>query len=156
MTRLSAQVISGIGFLGAGTILIRNSSVITGLTTAAGMWATAAIGVAIGYGFYSGAITATVISIFSVTVLSKLERKRKNLNNVYIELSDIALTEQAVDILRNSEDLIVSYDIIPAKSGYSGNVGIICMIKGSGHYDLLKKELYNNCNIAIMICDINT
>ena len=48
LARLSAQVISGIGFLGAGTILIRNSTVITGLTSAAGMWATAATGIAIG------------------------------------------------------------------------------------------------------------
>lgn len=155
LARLSAQVISGIGFLGAGTILIRNSSVITGLTTAAGMWATAAIGVAIGYGFYSGAVTATVISIFSVTVLSRLERKRKNLNNVYIELSDISDTEQAINILRDSEDLMVSYDIVPAKSGHSANVGIMCMIKGSEHYVLLKKELCDKCNIAIMIGDIN-
>ena len=93
LARLSAQVISGIGFLGAGTILIRNSTVITGLTTAAGMWATAATGIAIGYGFYSCAITATVIAFFSVTFLNRLERKRKNLNNLYIELSNIGDVE---------------------------------------------------------------
>ena len=52
--RISAQVISGIGFLGAGIILVKNNSTVAGLTTAAGMWVTATIGVAFGYGFYAG------------------------------------------------------------------------------------------------------
>ena len=90
VARISAQVISGIGFLGAGTILIRNSSVITGLTTAAGMWATAAIGVAVGYGFYSGAVIATLIGIFSVTVLSRFERKRNHAYNAFCVDSRVA------------------------------------------------------------------
>lgn len=55
-TRMGAQVISGIGFLGAGTILVRRNEKITGLTTAAGLWATATIGLAIGSGFYALAI----------------------------------------------------------------------------------------------------
>ena len=90
VARISAQVISGIGFLGAGTIMVRNSSIITGLTTAAGMWATAAIGVATGYGFYIGAAAATLICIFSVTVLSHIEAAQKNNALVYIEFTDIA------------------------------------------------------------------
>ena len=155
LARLSAQVISGIGFLGAGTILIRNSSVITGLTTAAGMWATAAIGVAIGYGFYSGAVTATVISIFSVTVLSRLERKRKKLNNLYIELSNIGDVEPALDILKKEEDFLVNYDIIPPKSGHSENVGIICLVKGSCDCSEIKKNIFEKCRVAIIICDVN-
>ena len=56
--RLGAQVISGIGFLGAGTIMVRNHSHITGLTTAAGLWATACLGLAIGAGFYLAVIPA--------------------------------------------------------------------------------------------------
>ena len=115
LARLSAQVISGIGFLGAGTILIRNSTVITGLTTAAGMWATAATGIAIGYGFYSCAITATVIAFFSVTFLNRLERKRKNLNNLYIELSNIGDVESALDILKKAEGFPLLFSIpLPA------------------------------------------
>lgn len=55
-TRLGAQVISGVGFLGAGTILITDKKKITGLTTAAGIWASAGIGLAIGVGFYEGAL----------------------------------------------------------------------------------------------------
>lgn len=61
MTRMSAQVISGIGFLGAGTILVRHRSFITGLTTAACIWTTGIIGLAVGYGFYEPAIVCAAV-----------------------------------------------------------------------------------------------
>ena len=64
-TRLGAQVVSGVGFLGAGTILIKENKKITGLTTAAGIWGAAGIGLAIGVGFYQGAIL-TAISIWGI------------------------------------------------------------------------------------------
>lgn len=64
-TRLGAQVISGVGFLGAGTILITDKKKVTGLTTAAGIWASAGIGLAIGVGFYEGALLVA-ISVWSV------------------------------------------------------------------------------------------
>ena len=60
ITRLGAQVISGIGFLGAGTI-IRNGNTVKGLTTAASLWAVACVGLATGIGFYMGATLATVV-----------------------------------------------------------------------------------------------
>ena len=56
--RVAAQVVSGIGFLGVGTIMIRNGEHVTGLTTAAGLWATASIGLAVGIGFYIAAFVA--------------------------------------------------------------------------------------------------
>ena len=68
--RLSAQVVSGIGFLGAGTILFSDRK-ITGLTTAASLWNTACLGIAIGYGYY---IIAVVGSIFVVLVLLMMQR----------------------------------------------------------------------------------
>ncbi|MBB6215691.1 putative Mg2+ transporter-C (MgtC) family protein [Anaerosolibacter carboniphilus] len=71
--RLGAQVISGIGFLGAGTI-IREGSSVKGLTTAAGLWAVAGIGIAIGSGFYMGAIATTVIVLVTLIIFSKFER----------------------------------------------------------------------------------
>ena len=63
--RIAAQVISGIGFLGAGTILVQGSTV-KGLTTAASLWTTAAIGLAVGAGFYFTAIIGTLIVFFSL------------------------------------------------------------------------------------------
>ena len=71
--RIAAQVISGIGFLGVGTIFIKGRFQITGLTTAAGLWATAAMGLALGAGFYEGAIITFVLIIVTVTILHRLE-----------------------------------------------------------------------------------
>ena len=71
--RISAQVACGVGFLGAGMTILKNNSVITGLTTAAGIWTTSIIGIAIGYGFYIGAIAAAVFCLGATVLLSKLE-----------------------------------------------------------------------------------
>ncbi|MDO5550282.1 MAG: MgtC/SapB family protein, partial [Lachnospiraceae bacterium] len=59
--RLGAQVISGIGFLGAGSIMVEGKTKVRGLTTAAGLWASACIGLAIGIGFYMGGVIATIV-----------------------------------------------------------------------------------------------
>ena len=71
--RLGAQVISGIGFLGAGTIL-KDGSRVRGLTTAASLWVVACIGLAIGSGFYFGAVTAAVFSYITLVMLKRIER----------------------------------------------------------------------------------
>ena len=89
-TRLAAQIVSGIGFLGAGTIIVTRRSQIKGLTTAAGLWSSAGVGIALGIGFYEAALVGT-FAIFSVMTLlqkldNKMHRKTKNLE-VYIEIS---------------------------------------------------------------------
>lgn len=71
--RLGAQVISGIGFLGAGTILVRGQSKVTGLTTAAALWTSACIGIAVGACFFEGALIVSVVMFFTMTVLHKVE-----------------------------------------------------------------------------------
>jgi putative Mg2+ transporter-C (MgtC) family protein len=72
--RIAAQVVSGIGFLGAGAI-IRLGSNIKGLTTAASLWLTAAIGLTIGAGMYITAITAEILALVTLFVLHKVEDK---------------------------------------------------------------------------------
>jgi len=74
--RIAAQVVSGIGFLGAGTILRFRASV-RGLTTAAGLWAVAGIGLAVGSGFYVAALLSTAIIFLVLVTLSRFERKIK-------------------------------------------------------------------------------
>ena len=71
--RVAAQVISGIGFLGVGTILIKGRFQITGLTTAAGLWCAAAIGISLGAGFYEAALIAALCAILTITVVHRLE-----------------------------------------------------------------------------------
>ena len=83
VSRIGAQVVSGIGFLGAGTIMV-NRGHIKGLTTAAGLWTSACIGLAIGIGFYEAAIVGTV-SVFFVERGLKSIKKRFMQNLVDIE-----------------------------------------------------------------------
>lgn len=71
--RMGAQVVSGIGFLGAGTIMITQHNKITGLTTAAGLWASAAIGLALGIGFYEAAIVGAVLIIVILTLVHGMD-----------------------------------------------------------------------------------
>lgn len=71
-SRLGAQVISGIGFLGAGTIM-KDGSRVRGLTTAASLWVVACIGLAIGVGFYFGALVASVFSYITLVLLKRIE-----------------------------------------------------------------------------------
>lgn len=70
-TRLAAQVVSGIGFLGAGTIL-QKKDVVSGLTTAATLWLSAAIGLAVGIGYYEGALIATIICLITLITLKRV------------------------------------------------------------------------------------
>lgn len=72
--RLAAQVVSGIGFVGAGTIF-KQGSTVRGLTTAASLWMCAGIGLAVGVGFYFAAVFAAIISISSLTFLNQIESK---------------------------------------------------------------------------------
>lgn len=86
-TRLGAQVISGIGFLGAGTI-IRDGFNVRGLTTAASLWAVSCVGIAAGIGFYEGAVVATVLIFITLIVLKKAELRiadKRHLRTIIIE-----------------------------------------------------------------------
>ncbi len=87
--RLGAQVINGVGFLGAGTILMTQRQEIKGLTTAAGLWTSACLGIAIGAGFYECALCGALSILLCMSVFSKMESrimsKVKNMN-IYIEM----------------------------------------------------------------------
>ena len=127
--RISAQVVSGIGFLGVGMILVRNRTVITGLTTAAGLWATATIGIAIGYGFLLGAVVATLLCVVAVPVLGHFEEKQKTVTNLYIEVSETNRVGEIVRKLRTLFSNIVSVSIIAPKSNAADRVGILLLVK---------------------------
>lgn len=105
-TRLGAQVISGIGFLGAGTIIVTGKNKVRGLTTAAGLWASACMGLALGAGFYIGAIIGCIFILLVTVVLAKVDKKLdkvsknitiyifiKSINNLPLILSDIKIME---------------------------------------------------------------
>lgn len=125
--RIGAQVISGIGFLGVGTILVKGRFQITGLTTAAGLWVAATLGLAIGSGFYSGAIIAFLFTIATITLAHKLEYrlyKRKNTRfGIYVEItSDKAVSAVIAFLKENFKAMDIQ--ITAPRSATQGNVGI--------------------------------
>lgn len=129
--RMGAQVVSGIGFLGAGTIVVTRRSQIKGLTTAAGLWAAAGVGLALGIGFYEAALTAA-FGVFSVMTLlqrldSRLHRKTRTVE-AYVELEkDVPLG----DFLRKLRDLGLDVRDVQRESGAteSGNRAYIATLK---------------------------
>ena len=124
VTRIAAQVISGIGFLGAGTILIRNQAIITGLTTAAGVWCTATIGIALGYGFYLGAAITTITTIVTATLLTRLEGGKKRQMRVYLELKDADRLTPTLEAIRALYPSVKHPDVSAPKSGVTNAVGL--------------------------------
>ncbi len=98
VSRLGAQVISGIGFLGAGTIL-REGDRVRGLTTAATLWAIACVGLAIGIGYYAGAIAAALIMLIVLRVLGIIMRKRNGEGLITIHVIAENNTETVANIL---------------------------------------------------------
>ncbi len=90
--RLGAQVISGIGFLGAGTIIVTSRSQVKGLTSAAGLWASACLGLAIGIGFYYGAVIVALAVFLIITLFKKFDSLLTSTNKmitVYTSFSSI-------------------------------------------------------------------
>ena len=88
--RMGAQVISGIGFLGAGTIIVTRRNRIKGLTTAAGLWTAAGVGLAIGVGFYEAAVIGAVAISFVMILMQKLDksmRRKSRRIEIYVEIS---------------------------------------------------------------------
>lgn len=124
--RIGAQVISGIGFLGVGTILLKGRFQVTGLTTAAGLWTTAAIGLAIGIGFYEGAVVGTLLTVLTMSLLSKFDAhviKTGKKVRVYIELGDVGEVNDITAMLIN-RFYARELQVTAPRSGVSGNVGI--------------------------------
>ena len=147
--RISAQVVCGVGFLGAGMIILKNNSVITGLTTAAGIWTTSIIGIAIGYGFYIGAIAAAVFCLGATVLLSKLEKGRKFLIVYYIEIDDMYKTNEVIDRLISKLNVEFTYRVTAPKSGYDGHLGIDIIINKRTDIDV--KTFGNMENIVYAV-----
>ena len=122
--RLGAQVISGIGFLGAGTILVTSRSQIKGLTTAAGLWVSACIGLSIGIGFYTVGIIGTIFALVAFVFLPRLEKiftKNSNTLEIHVELFSRSDLKKLIDYIRTRGGKInlVDYNSSYANSGLS-------------------------------------
>lgn len=124
--RTHAQVVSGIGFLGVGTILTRREHIVTGLTTAAGLWATASVGLAVGIGYYSAAIVGCVIVVLTMTVLNRVVKGRDRygpMQRMYLEVPSESHLRETLDFL--SGEPFSQLEVHPAKTGLAGHIGIM-------------------------------
>ncbi len=121
VSRFGAQVINGIGFIGAGTILITGRQQVKGMTTAAGLWASACMGLAIGAGFYSAALIGCFLIFTTIVVFSKLETfilaHTRNVN-IYVELEHADDISKVLQKIKAQE--VVIYDVEISKASSSG------------------------------------
>jgi putative Mg2+ transporter-C (MgtC) family protein len=132
LARLGAQVVSGIGFLGAGTILVTGRHQIKGLTTAAGLWASASIGLAIGAGFYIGALFGFCFVLLAITVFSRLEARliasARNMN-LYVEYADSETLGRVIDNLKKLNVKIYDVEITKNRASEGISTGAILSVR---------------------------
>lgn len=136
--RISAQVISGIGFLGVGTILVKENDHITGLTTAAGLWTTAAIGIACGYGFYIAAFVGTLVVAITAAILFKLEkgtRRRNSVRSIYLEIAGTEAVNEYTDWFW-TELKAKNVMIMAPRSAIKHNVGVEVILSVNDEKDV--------------------
>ena len=143
VARFGAQVINGIGFLGAGTIIITGNQQVKGMTTAAGLWASACMGLAIGAGFYAGALVGCVLIIATTALFSKLEAfilSRSRNINLYVEFEQADNLTKVMECLRMKNVRVYDVEFIKEKhsdSKYPAAVFSLQLPKKSSHAALV-------------------
>ncbi len=138
--RMGAQVVSGIGFLGAGTIVVTKRNQIKGLTTAAGLWAAAAVGLALGIGFYEGAVVGGLLILLTLTAVHSLDSLiRKNAQRVelYAEVDNKINVGQ---LARSIRALGVVISSIQLDDEYAPSAGIRALVITMRKNKKLKRE----------------
>lgn len=143
-SRLGAQVISGIGFLGAGTIIVTKQQV-KGLTTAAGLWASACMGLAIGIGFYEGAIIGYIFIFLGIKTLYKIDNyflSKSNILDLYIEINSVDTISIILKQLKQINIEILSAEAVKSDDKI-GKIGLFINIRQPKNYK-------HNTSIAII------
>ena len=148
VSRIGAKAIGGVGFLGAGTILITDQSEVKGLTTAAGLWASACLGVAIGAGFYEGALAGFAAIFLSIKVLPRIEEfllSRSRNMTLYVELVSPERLRDFIALLKAMG--IQIFDVELERKGQSGGgVSVVLYLhlpKSQSHTKLLANLSYS-------------
>lgn len=140
ISRLGAQVINGIGFLGAGTILVSSRKKVRGLTTAAGLWASACMGLAVGAGFYTCVWAGFVLIYLAMYLLPRLEERilsRARNMNVYVAYRSPENISIITDSLREQQVQIYDVETCPAEGARCGAVLLLHLPVGVSHISLL-------------------
>lgn len=147
MARLGAQVIAGIGFIGAGTIIVTKQQRVKGLTTAAGLWVAAIIGLALGAGFFEGGILVTVLVLAAELLFVKLEYKL--FDNAaeriyYIEYSGKECLESVLNLFKEKEIQILNMEITRAEQSEQHHASAIISTRMKKTKESVNIESYLN------------
>lgn len=132
MARLGAQVVAGIGFIGAGTIIVTRHQKVKGLTTAAGLWTAAIVGLSLGAGFYEGGLTVTVLVMLAEILFSQLERlilRKSPEMNLYIHYAGSDTMERILVYLRDNRIKVLSMQITRLKESPSHTPTVIFLLR---------------------------
>lgn len=135
--RMGAQVVSGIGFLGAGTIVVTTKNQIKGLTSAAILWASAANGLAIGIGAYEIAIVATVSLYLVIEIVHRLDfivEKNREKYSLYIEVDKTLNLEEFLSYAQKRDIDITSIEYAKTGTGFSNSLPLILAIRKHEYY----------------------
>lgn len=130
--RMGAQVIAGIGFIGAGTILVTRRQRVKGLTTAAGLWAAAIAGLCFGAGFYEGGVIATLLILLAELLFSRLERSllyRVSEINLYVEYEERACLDRVLQLLQEEAVKIQSMEVMRSSGEEIDNPSAILSLR---------------------------
>jgi len=131
-SRIAAQVVSGIGFLGAGTILVTGRHQVKGLTTAAGLWATACMGLAVGIGFYKAAIAACILITFATVVLHRFDNfmlSKSKIMDIYMEFSASTSFSSILEAMKKMNIQIEAMEVVKPTYGTNASVAAIMTVK---------------------------
>lgn len=151
VSRFGAQVINGIGFLGAGTILVTGRQQVTGLTTAAGLWASACMGLAVGAGFYSCVLIAFPLIFLCVRlfpVIDNFIQQSARDMNIYIEFGSLNNVGTIINCIKEQDMQIFDVDIergSEKRSRYPNAVFSIRLNKKQTHTQVLSCLAELNC-----------
>lgn len=157
--RTGAQVMSGVGFLGAGCILLKKGNFrVTGLTTAAGLWATAAVGLAVGYGLYVPAFLTVIVVVIAFTLMTRVEallnRKRQRLF-IYLELDRVESVKSMIELLSEKYGA-VEINVTQARSHTEPHVGMEALIRLPSKVSIKKKiDKLQNLDHVVFALQIN-
>ena len=132
ISRFAAQVINGVGFLGAGTIIVTGRQEVKGLTTAAGLWASACMGIAIGAGFYEGVIVALFMIIFCMKLLPLLEQalvSNSRYMSIYVEMDSFENIGNIVNLIKSENILLLDVEIEKNKREHMSDFSVLFTLK---------------------------
>ena len=151
-SRIAAQVVSGIGFIGAGTIIF-NHQIVRGLTTAASLWATAGIGLTTGAGMSWLALAATILTLVALEGLSLVFRSLGSRRMVVVfSASDRTGVADTLDRIRTDGYMVVSYEVVPQVVGGDGityRVTMVVKAKPGSDNNQLLALLRENTDIIV-------